>query len=250
MFFPRLRNQAKWAFVFLIIVFGGGFVFLGVGSGGLDIGQLIRDAFGNNGSSGTSVSKAQKEVTQQPFNAAARKDLATALEAKGRLDEAIASWTQYTRLKPKDVAALQHLGQLELGQADRFFSAAQAAALAQQDAGVGSAFALSSTGKFAQALGQDPIATALSGKASTALQQASVKYQTAASQAVTTFQQIVTLRPGDQQALFSLAQAADTLRETTVAIRAYKQLLTLKIDAATAAQIRARIKTLQQSSGG
>ena len=47
MFFPRLRNQAKWAFVFLILVFGGGFIFLGVGSGGLDLGQLLSDAFGN-----------------------------------------------------------------------------------------------------------------------------------------------------------------------------------------------------------
>jgi tetratricopeptide (TPR) repeat protein len=248
MFFPRLRNQAKWAFVLLIIVFGGGFVFLGVGSGGLDLGQLIRDAFGNGGSSGTSVSKAQKEVTQHPFNAVARKDLATALEAKGRVGEAIGAWTQYTRLKPKDVAALQHLGQLELGQADRFLSEAQLASLAQQDAGVGSAFRPSSTEKFGQALGQDPIATALSGRAGTQLQAASLKYQTAATQAVKTYQQIVKLRPADQQALFSLAQAADTLRQIPVAIGAYKKLLKFNLDAATAAQIRARVKTLQQSS--
>lgn len=248
MFFPRLRNQAKWAFVFLILVFGGGFVFLGVGSGGLDLGQLIRNAFGNSGSSGTSVSKAQQEVRAHPFNAAAFKDLANALERKGRVDEAIAAWSQYTKLKPEDVTSLQHLGQLELGQADRYFRDAQLASVAQQDAGVGSVFRPSSTAKFGLALGQDPIAAALSGKASTQLQQASVKYQTAASQAVATYQQIVKLRPDDQQALFSLAQAADTLRQTPVAIRAYKQLLTFKLDPATAAQIRARVKTLQKSS--
>jgi tetratricopeptide (TPR) repeat protein len=248
MFFPRLRNQAKWAFVFLILVFGGGFVFLGVGSGGLDLGQLIRNAFGNKGSSGTSVSQAQTEVSKHPSSAPARKDLATALEKKGLLDEAIGAWTQYTRLKPKDVAALQHLGQLELGQADRFLSEAQLASLAQQDAGVGSAFRPSSTEKFGQALGQDPIATALSGRAGTQLQAASLKYQTAATQAVKTYQQIVKLRPADQQALFSLAQAADTLRQIPVAIGAYKKLLKFNLDAATAAQIRARVKTLQQSS--
>jgi len=248
MFFPRLRNQAKWAFVFLILVFGGGFVFLGVGSGGLDLGQLLRDAFGNSASSGTSVSNAQKEVTQHPLSAVAHKDLATALEKKGRVDEAIAAWTQYSKLKPKDVGALQHLGQLELGQADRFFSEAQLASLAQQDAGVGSAFRPSSTEKFGQALGQDPIAAAMSGKAGAQLQEASLKYQTAATQAVKTYQQIVKLRPGDQQALFSLAQAADTLRQTPVAIGAYKKLLKFNLDSATAAQIRERIKTLQQSS--
>ena len=248
MFFPRLRNQAKWAFVFLILVFGGGFVFLGVGSGGLDLGQLLRNAFGNKGSSGTSVSSAQKEVSRHPLSAPARKDLATALEKKGRIDEAIGAWTQYTRLKPKDVSALQHLGQLELGQADRFLSDAQLASLAQQEAGVGSAFVPSSTAKFGQALGQDPIAAALSVKASAQLQEASTKYQTAATQAIATYQQVVKLRPSDQQALFSLAQAADTLRQLPVAIGAYKKLLKSKLDPATAAQIRARIKTLQQSS--
>jgi tetratricopeptide (TPR) repeat protein len=253
MFFPRLRNQAKWAFVFLILVFGGGFVFLGVGSGGLDLGQLIRDAFGNNGSSGTSVSEAQKRVDESPVNAIRRKDLANALEKKGRIDEAIAAWTEYTRLRPRDVTALRHLGQLELGQADRYLREAQVASLAQQDAGVGSPFRPSATDKFGQALGEDPIVAALSGKANAELQQASVKYQTAATRAVATYQLIVKAQPNDEQALFSLAQAADTLRQTPVAISAYKRLLKFKLDPTTAAQIRERIKTLQQSavpSGG
>ena len=68
MFFPRLRSQAKWAFVFLIIVFAGGFIFLGVGSGGLDLGQLMRDAFGTGGSSGPSIASAQKKIQERPFN--------------------------------------------------------------------------------------------------------------------------------------------------------------------------------------
>jgi tetratricopeptide (TPR) repeat protein len=249
MFFPRLRNQAKWAFVFLILVFGGGFVFLGVGSGGLDLGQLIRDAFGNSGSSGTSISEAQKRVDERPLNAIRRKDLANALEKKGRTDDAIAAWTEYTRLRPKDVTALRRLGLLELKQADRYLSEAQLAALAQQDAGVGSPFRPSSTDKFGQALGEDPIAAALSGKASTQLQQASVKYQTAASRAIATYQLIVKAQP-NEQAFFSLAQAAETLRQTPVAISAYKRLLKFKLDPTTAAQIRERIKILQQSTGG
>ena len=74
MFFPRLRSQAKWAFVFLILVFAGGFVFLGVGSGGLDLGSLIRDAFGRHGGSSGSVSDAQKKVQQRPYNAIARQN--------------------------------------------------------------------------------------------------------------------------------------------------------------------------------
>jgi tetratricopeptide (TPR) repeat protein len=247
MFFPRLRSQAKWAFVFLILVFGGGFVFLGVGSGGLDLGQLIRDAFGNSGGSGTSVSEAQNEVQQHPFQPAARRDLANALEKKGRIDEAIDAWIQYTRLRPKDVTALRHLGQLELGQADRYFRQAQLASLAQQQAGLGSPFTPSQTDTFGQAVGTDPIGQALSTKASRELQEASTKYQTAATKAAGTYQAIVKVRPNDEQALFSLAQAADTLGQRAVAVRAYKKLLTFKLDPATAAQVRQRVKTLEQS---
>ncbi len=250
MFFPRLRSQAKWAFVFLILVFGGGFVFLGVGSGGLDLGQLLRDAVGRSSSSGTSVSKAQAEVRKHPLSAVARQDLAGAFEKKGRVDEAIAAWTQYTKLRPQDVDALQRLAQLELGQAETFLQQAQLASLAQQDAGVGSAFTPSPSGKLGQALDQNPIASALSTKASTQLQEVSSKYQTATTTAVATYQRIVKLRPDDQQAVFALAQAADTLRQTPVAISAYMRLLKFKLDPATAAQIRARIKTLRQSSGG
>ena len=40
LFFNRLRTHAKWVFVLLIIVFAGSFVFLGVGSSGLGLGDL------------------------------------------------------------------------------------------------------------------------------------------------------------------------------------------------------------------
>ena len=54
MFFPRLRRQAKWVFVFLAFVFAAGFVFFGVGSGSTGLGDLLRgnfNIFGNNSSS-------------------------------------------------------------------------------------------------------------------------------------------------------------------------------------------------------
>ena len=250
MFFPRLRNQAKWAFVFLILVFAGGFVFLGVGSGGLDLGQLLKDAFGNEGSSSVSVSDAQQDVQERPLNAPARRRLAEALERNGRTDEAIAAWLEYGKLRPKDVSALRHVGDLEYGQANRYFEEAQRAALAQQEAGIGSAFTPSTSSEFGKSLGQDPISSALATKASTQFQDASIKYQTAAQRTVSTYEQIVKLQPKNQEVLFSLAQTADTLRQTAVAIRAYKKLLTFPLDPSAKAQIRERIKTLEQGSGG
>jgi tetratricopeptide (TPR) repeat protein len=248
MFFPRLRNQAKWAFVFLIVVFAGGFVFLGVGSGGLDLGQLLRDAFGNKGSSTGSLSDAQKDVRERPFNAPARKKLAQILENKGRTDEAIAAWLEYGKLRPKDTVALRHLGDLELGQANTYFQQAQLASLAQTEAGVGAAFRPG--GQLGQALNDNPIASAQTSQASAALQTASTKYQTAASQAISTYQQLAKLEPKNQEALFALAQAADSLRQTKVAVNAYRRLLKLPLDPTTKGQIRERIKTLQQSGQG
>lgn len=249
MFFPRLRNQAKWAFVFLIIVFAGGFIFLGVGSGGLDLGQLMRDAFGRGGSSGPSISSSQKKVAERPFNALYRKQLAQAYEAKGQTDNAITAWLEYGKLRPKDVVALRHLGDLELGQANASFQAAQLAALQQSQAGAGSQFS-PTKGKLGQALGNDPLTSAATTQAGTAYQAAITRYQTAASRAISTYQQITKLQPKNQEALFALAQAADTLHQNPAAISAYRKLLTLDLDATTKAQIRARIKTLQAGGQG
>jgi tetratricopeptide (TPR) repeat protein len=249
MFFPRLRSQAKWAFVFLIVVFAGGFIFLGVGSGGLDLGQLMRDAFGNGGSSGPSISSAQKKVQERPFNAQARKELAQAYESKGRTDDSIAAWLEYGKLRPKDVVALRHLGDLELGQANTSFQQAQLAQLQMAQVGAGNQFQPSS-GKLGQAIGQDPLTSAATSKASVAYQAALTQYQTASSRAISTYQQIVKLQPKNQEALFALAQAADTLHQNTAAVGAYRRLLKLDLDPSTKAQIRARIKTLQAGGQG
>jgi tetratricopeptide (TPR) repeat protein len=248
MFFPRLRSQAKWAFVFLIVVFAGGFIFLGVGSGGLDLGQLMRDAFGNGGSSGPSISAAQKRVADRPLNAQARKELAQAYENKGRTDEAIAAWLEYGKLRPKDVVALRHLGDLELGQANTSFQDAQLAQLQLSQVGAGGQFQPS--GKLGQAIGPDPLTSAATTTASSAYQTAVTKYQTSAGRAIATYQQIAKLQPQNQEALFALAQAADTLHQNTAAVGAYRRLLKLDLDASTKAQIRARIKTLQAGAQG
>src|SRR5436305_15230629 len=75
MFFPRLRAQAKWVFVFLAAVFALGFVFFGVGSGSTGLGDILRGNFNlfGNGSSGVSsgVKKALERTQQHPKNAQA-----------------------------------------------------------------------------------------------------------------------------------------------------------------------------------
>src|SRR5436190_14898440 len=114
MFFPRLRRQAKWVFVFLAFVFAAGFVFFGVGSGSTGIGDLLRGNFnifgGGGGSSQSSgVKKALKQTEQNPKHAAAWLALATAYQTDGKLDAANRAREHYLKLKPKDSGVLQQV---------------------------------------------------------------------------------------------------------------------------------------------
>jgi tetratricopeptide (TPR) repeat protein len=232
-------------FVLLVLVFGVGFVFLGVGSGGLDLGQLVRDTFGaKGGGGGTSISKARKDVAAHPRDPKAYKTLANALEKKGQTDEAITTLEQYVKLAPKDTGQLSHLGQLEFRNASDLLVAAQTAYLNQQTATAGSTLGVTPTGKFAQGLGTDPIQSAVSTKVSTATQQALTAYQSAATGAIKTFKRLAKLQPG-LSSLLELAQAAQQFNDTKTAIGAYKKLLKIETDPQTKAQIIARIKALQ-----
>jgi|1186.fasta_scaffold82496_1 tetratricopeptide (TPR) repeat protein len=248
LFFTRLRNQAKWAFALMVVVFGAGFAFLGVGSGGLDLGQLIRDAFGNKGGGGgTSISKAEKEVAQHPRDAQAYKVLANAYERKGRTADAVSALQRYVTLKPKDPGQLEHLGKLQSNEARTALQDAQAAYAAQQYALAGSTFGASPSSKFGQALGQDPITSAVSTKVTTATQEATTRYQTSSSAALSTFQKLTKSRP-DQGSYFELARAAEEFQNTAVALQAYKSLLKLVNDPSTKRGIKARIAALQPAS--
>ena len=91
MFFPRLRRHAKWMFIFLALAFGLGFVGFGVGAGGIGIGDVFRDAAGGTGV--PSISDSEQKVLDNPKNAKAFKDLATAHQAAGSIDEAIEALT-------------------------------------------------------------------------------------------------------------------------------------------------------------
>jgi tetratricopeptide (TPR) repeat protein len=229
----------------MVIVFGAGFAFLGVGSGGLDLGQMIRDTFGRKGSSGVpSVSAALKSTQQHPRDPGAWKAYADALEKKGRTDDAIAALENYTRLKPRDVTQLNRLGRLEYSQADAAAAVAQAAYAQQQSVYASSTFGPSQSSKLGQALGTDPITQALSTKVSTSVQDATTKYSTASRKAVATFQKVAKVAPG-ADSYFNLAQAAEHFQNNKVALGAYQSLLKYETEAGTKAQIRAKIAQLK-----
>jgi tetratricopeptide (TPR) repeat protein len=229
----------------MVIVFGAGFAFLGVGSGGLDLGQMIRDTFGSKGSSGVpSVSSALKRTQEHPRDPAAWKSYADALEKKGRTDDVIAALENYTRLKPKDVTQLNRLGRIEYSQADAAAAVAQAAYAQQQSVYASSTFGPSQSSKLGQALGQDPITQALSTKVSTSVQDATTKYSTQSRKAVATFQKVARVAPG-ADSYFNLAQAAEHFQNNKVALAAYESLLKYESEASTKTQIRSKIASLK-----
>ena len=115
MFFPRLRRHAKWMFLFLALAFGLGFVGFGVGAGGVGVGDVFRDAAGGSGV--PSISDSEQKVLDNPKDAQAFKDLATAYQAEGDIDEAVEAMTSYVALKPKDTDALRELAALYLQKA-------------------------------------------------------------------------------------------------------------------------------------
>ena len=105
MFFPKLRRQAKWMFVFLALAFGIGFVAFGIGgTGGTGISDLLMQ---NGGTSGPSVGDAQEKIDDG--NLAAYKELTEAYRSEGKQNEAITAGEAYVRARPNDYAFMRTL---------------------------------------------------------------------------------------------------------------------------------------------
>ena len=258
MFFPRLRRQAKWAFAFMVLVFGLGFVFLGVGSGS-SIGDLLQGHFGDlfgGSSSGPSISKAKEKVKANPRNASAWHDLALAYEAKQQPAAAVGALKRYVALKPRDKAVLGELAALQLSRAQSLEQQAGALYQAEQQADPGRQFRPSPSSKLGQALGTDPITQSLSG-GSTSFATVYGQAQNAYRDAVAAYKKLAKLDPQTAATQEELGLAAERAGDSQTAIAAFRRYLKLAPDAGDAAGIRQEIKRLKaqltapgSSSGG
>lgn len=249
LFFNRLRTHAKWVFVLLIIVFGLGFVLLGVGSSGLGLGDVFSGIRGSGGN--PSIDKPLKATEKNPKDAAAWKDLATAYDAKGDYASALSAWQQYTQLRPKDVDGLNALAQ-DIGQQLQTQAAEAQAAQAEVQQTQTTDLGPSSTSPLGQALGglSDPLDQSQSSDASSRYQTALGAYQQTASQLVATYQKIAKLQPADPGVRLQLAQVAESIGDASAAIAAYKEFIELAPDDASAPQAKARIKALEKQLAG
>lgn len=256
LFFSRLRNHAKWAYVGLAVAFILGFVLLGVGSGSTGVSDALQNLFNGSGtSSATSISKLQKRVDQHPQNANDWRDLATALEQKHRTQDAINALERYTALRPTDQTALAELaseyGTLAQSYATDYQAAQQQAA---QTASPGSAFAPASTTPLGKAFSdptalQDPIAAAVQQLTSTKQSTAYSNYQSAQANAVGAYKRLVKLNPSDATTQIQLGQAAQAAGDTKTAIAAFSKFLKLAPNDPLVPQVKQALKSLEATAG-
>jgi len=245
MFFPRLRRHAKWMFLFLAIAFGLGFVGFGVGAGGVGVGDVFR---GSGGASGIpSISKSEQRVLDNPKDAQAFRDLATAHQAAGNTDDAIEALESFVALRPRNTDVLRELAGLYLAKAS---DAQQRGQIADYRAAyLAPATAVTSAIKLGDKPPDiDPISQAVSGAIT---QDSSIAYseaQKASAKAVETYRRITVVLPNDPTVQLELAQAAQDAGDVATTIAAYKAFLKIAPDDPTAVEVRRLLKQLRQFS--
>jgi tetratricopeptide (TPR) repeat protein len=244
MFFPRLRRQAKWVFLLLAVIFAGGFVFFGVGSGSTGLGDLLRGNFNifgsNSGSTNSSAVKSALKKTQaHPKDPNAWNDLASAYQTDGKLTEANAALEHVLKLKPNDIGALQRVAGFYETKAQNKETEAQNLQ-AQAPLSLAGVLGVSSASPIGQALSNDPTSQQLTQKAQAAFTEAN----TAIQKDTDLYKRIAKLQPNDVNTQFHYAQLADITGDTAAALKAYKQVVKLAPTDPSAQQARQRIAVL------
>jgi tetratricopeptide (TPR) repeat protein len=247
MFFPRLRRQAKWMFVFLALVFAGGFVIFGVGSNlPSGLGDVLQDVQRN---STPSVGDARDRVRENPRDPAAQLALADALRQNQQPEEAIAPLESYVKLRPRNEDALRQLAGLYSSKANRLNEETNRAALAYQIASTGQLVQPKLIGGTQQGFFQGgAIETAIQIEASQRYTRLLQQSQAASKDAQRTYERIATLNPRDPQLQLLLANSAERAGDPAGAIAAYQRFLKLAPEDSNAPAVRRAIQDLQQQA--
>jgi len=252
LFFSRLRRHAKWMYVLLVVVFAGGFVFLGVGSGG-GIGDALQSFFDRNASTSKSTGELRDKVQENPKDARAWRDLATKLSQDQKTGEAIVALKRYTALRPNEEGGLQELAGLYARRADDY---QREAAIAQAEAQLiapGTAFQPAPTTTLGRIYQdptglQDQIAAAVTTQANEKVTAAYTKLASVSKQAQAVYQRLIKLDPTDATRQIQLAEAAQNAGNTAVAIAAYRRFLKLAPDDPLAPAVKAQLQQLTAPS--
>jgi tetratricopeptide (TPR) repeat protein len=244
MLFERIRRGQKPVFIFLAIMFGLGFVALGVGSGagGINLGDILNTSSGGS----ASISDLSAKTRDHPNDAPAWLQLAEAYQADNQTDPAIGAYLRYIALRPKDQNGLSGAASLLELRAQRTQNQlSKAQVLAAQYTAPSTASAAQSL-KLAPAL-KHSVADALAQPYSTRVQTLTSQLSSDFLQATAIRQKLVDLDPQNAPYQFALAQDAAAGRQYTTAAKALKAYLDLEpnLDAATRQQLEQTLKQLQ-----
>jgi tetratricopeptide (TPR) repeat protein len=250
MFFPRLRRQAKWMFVFLALVFGLGFVIFGVGSNlPSGLGDILQDVTHD---SAPSVGDARDRVRDNPRDPAAQLALADALQQNERPDEAIAPLEAYVKLRPRDEEALRELAGLYSAKANRLSDETNVVVIEYQNAAVNQLVAPRLSGQAEQAFFQGgQIEQAVTNEVSQRYTRLIQDTQKASGNAQRAYERVARLAPRDPQVQLLLASAAEQAGNNPAAIAAYERFVKLAPEDSSVPQVRRAIRELRaQAASG
>ena len=250
MFFPRLRRQAKWMFVFLAVVFGLGYVIFNVGGTipGTGLGDVLQGL--GQSTSGPSVGDAEQKIEDNPNDPTGYRELANALQRDQRADEAVAPLTRYLQLRPKDRAALSQLAGIYLTQAQQAQDRAQLAQFQLQQVTGGDLFVPGQSSQFGQRFGTGQISRIEADRLNQQVNQGYTGAQQAYQNATRTYKGLVSATPDREEAnqpsiFLQLGFAAQSAGDLNEALAAYKRFLEVAPDSSNAAGVRAQVKQLE-----
>jgi Tfp pilus assembly protein PilF len=247
MFFPRLRRQAKWVFVFLALVFAVGFVAFGVGSGSSGISDILRGNFFGGGGTSTSslVKQKQKAIARNPKDISAYLDLAGLYQQDQDETKALATLSKAEQVAPKNFDVLNRIAGIYSGQAELERQAAQNAQIVYFGSTV-SPPGLDPSSTLGQAISSDPYSDVLKTRANEAYS----KMVSAFTKTETAYKKLVTAAAGTSQeanAQLQLAGAAQISGDTTTAVDAYTRFLKIAPDSPNALAVRQTLEQLKAS---
>jgi hypothetical protein len=247
MFFPRLRRQAKWVFVFLALVFAVGFVAFGVGSGSSGISDILRGNFFGGGGTSTSslVKEKQKAIARNPHDISAYLDLAGLYQQDQDETKALATLTGAEQVAPKNFDVLNRIAGIYSGQAELERQAAQNAQIVYFESTV-SPPGLDPSSTLGQAISGDPYSDVLKTRANEAYS----KMVSAFTKTETAYKKLVTAAAGTSQeanAQLQLAGAAQISGDTATAVDAYTRFLKIAPDSPNALAVRQTLEQLKAS---
>jgi tetratricopeptide (TPR) repeat protein len=254
MFFPRLRRQAKWMFVFLAVVFGLGYVIFNVGGSipGTGLGDVLQ-GLAQQTDAGPSVGESRDKIKDEPNNPQGYLDLSTALQREGRNVEAIQPLERYVQMRPRDRDALRSLGSLHMGQAQTHEERAAIARAQLTEITGGDVLTPGTSSPFGQEFATPQISGIEATRWNQQLNQSFLGAQESYKEATRVFQKLVDVTPDELEAdepliFLQLGQAAQSAGDYKAAVTAYERYLEVAPGSASAEAIRAQLPQLRKAA--